>query len=195
MGLLAVAAALTIAACGGDDDEGANGNETDRAFVAGMIPHHESAIDMAGVAQERGQSQFVRQLADDIVAAQSEEIGVMKRLDGQLAAEGVEVGDLGVPEHLTGMDEDMAALESARSFDRVFIDMMIAHHQGAIRQARVETEEGENDQLVALAHAIIEAQSREIRAMNEHRAEEFGEASPAGGVPPEGDETSGGAEH
>jgi uncharacterized protein (DUF305 family) len=82
----------------------------------------------------------------------------------------------------------MAALESARPFDRAFIDMMIPHHAGAIRMARVETEEGENDELVELAHRIIEAQSREIRAMNEHRTEEFGAPSPAGGVPPEGEE-------
>jgi uncharacterized protein (DUF305 family) len=186
VGLLAVAAALTVAACGGDDDEAASGNETDRAFVAGMVPHHELAIEMAEMAKERGQSQFVDELADDIIATQSEEIAEMERVDGRLAEEGVEIGDLGVPEHLTGMEEDMAALESARPFDRVFIDMMIAHHAGAIRQARIETEEGDNAQLVELAHAIIEAQSREIRAMNEHRAEEFGEASPSGGVPPEG---------
>jgi uncharacterized protein (DUF305 family) len=185
-GVLALALAAGLAACGGDDESSA-GNETDRAFVAGVIPHHQLAIEMAEVARERGESQFVRDLADEIVAAQSEEIRLMRRIDSELAEEGVEVGDLGVPEHLTGMEEDMAALESARPFDREFIDMMVSHHAGAIRMARVEIEEGENGELVTLAQRIIAAQSREIRAMNEHRAEEFGAPSPAGGVPPEGE--------
>lgn len=191
-GTLAILAAVTFAVCGGDDDSDASGTEVDRAFVAGMVPHHQLAIEMAKVAQERGESPFVRELADEIVAAQSEEIRLMRRIDSELAKEGVEVGDLGVPEHLTGMESSMAELESARPFDRTFIDMMVAHHAGAIRQARIEIEEGENEDLMALAQRIIEAQSREIRAMNEHRAEEFGAPSPSGGVPPEG---ANGGEH
>lgn len=178
--LLALAAGLAVAACGGEDK---SGNETDRAFVAGMVPHHQMAIQMAAMAKERGQSEFVGQLADDIISAQKDEIDQMSRIDAKLNDEGVEVGDLGVPEHLTGMEGSMSELESARPFDRAFIDMMIAHHAGAIRMARIETEEGDNDQLVALAGRIVAAQSREIRAMNAHRTEAFGASSPSGGVP------------
>jgi uncharacterized protein (DUF305 family) len=182
---LAIAVAVGVTACGGGDDSGASGNATDRAFVAGMIPHHEQAIEMAKMAQYEAQSQFVRGLADDIVAAQSEEIGLMKRIDGELADDGVEVGDLGMSGQMMGMESQMSALESAHPFDREFVDMMIAHHQGAIRMAQVEIEEGQNDQLVALANRIDAAQSNEIHEMNRYRQKAFGSTSPSGGVPSE----------
>lgn len=180
--IIGLALTLGISACGGDDN---SGNETDRAFVAGMVPHHQMAIQMAEMAKERGQSEFVRRLADDITTAQSSEIGLMSRIDAKLSDEGVEVGDLGMPEHLAGMEGSMSELESARPFDRAFIDMMIAHHAGAIRMARIEADQGQDDQLVALAGRVIAAQSREIRAMNAHRAKAFGAPSPSGGVPAE----------
>ena len=74
---LVAAGALAVAGCGADQApttgaSKANGNGTDRAFVAAMVPHHQSAVDMAKIAQERGRSAFVKQLADDIVRTQSE---------------------------------------------------------------------------------------------------------------------------
>lgn len=188
LGLLA----LGLSACGGTSEpadtalsSSAAGNEIDRAFVAGMVPHHESAIEMAEIAKEMGESEFVASLADDIISSQSEEIDTLSKVEGELEAAGVEPGDLGVPEHMMGMDGDIAALESADPFDEVFIDMMVPHHQGAIVMARVELERGQNAELQELAEAIIEAQSREIEEMNEFRESQFGSASPAGGVPPE----------
>jgi uncharacterized protein (DUF305 family) len=93
------------------------------------------------------------------------------------------------------MDDDASMLEDAKPFDREFIDMMIPHHQGAIRMARVELEKGENRELKELAESIIDAQAKEIDEMNTWRVEWFGAVSPAGGVPAEedgGDERSGG---
>jgi uncharacterized protein (DUF305 family) len=172
---LALAAAALLAACGDSDEEGthtitAAGNPTDRAFVAGMVPHHESAIEMAKVAQERGDSEFVTSLADDIVRTQSEEIQTMKKIDADLAASGVKAGDLGLSEHMMGMESDMSSLESANAFDDVFLEMMVPHHQGAIRMARIELDQGENAQLIELAQQIIDAQSKEIAEMNQQLA-------------------------
>jgi uncharacterized protein (DUF305 family) len=169
-----VAATVTLlAACGGDDDEGehtitagAVGNSIDRAFVAGMVPHHESAIEMAEMAQEQGQSEFVSSLADDIVRTQGEEIRTMRDVDAQLAADGIGVGDLGLSEEAMGMHMDMSELENAKQFDEMFLEMMIEHHRGAIRTARVELQKGENQELMDLAQQIIDAQSREISEMN-----------------------------
>jgi uncharacterized protein (DUF305 family) len=87
------------------------------------------------------------------------------------------------------MEEDSAELKTARPFDRAFIDMMVPHHQGAIRMARAELARGENPTLKRLARDIVDAQAYEIRAMNRFRRSEFGSASPAGGVPGATDET------
>jgi hypothetical protein len=66
--------------------------------------------------------------------------------------------------------------------------MMIPHHQGAIRMARIELEQGEDDELTELATAIIAAQSHEIEEMNSWREQWYGAPSPGGGAPPEDEE-------
>ena len=186
-------AGVALSACGDDDSAtsggGAatdkSGNGIDRAFVADMIPHHESAVDMAMIAKSRGQSEFVKDLADDIIRTQNAEIVTMQSIATRLDEAGVKAQNLGVPEHQMGMDNDLAALRKADPFDREFIDMMIPHHQGAIRMARIALAKGANAKAKQLATAIIAAQAREINAMNKHRTAEFGAPSPAGDVPPE----------
>ena len=143
-------AGVGIAACGSDDkttgsDSAAQtsaGNGTDRAFVADMIAHHESAVEMAKIAERRGQSAFVKDLAKDIIRTQNTEITTMRRIASALEADGVKASSLGITEHQTGMDMDISKLRTADPFDREFIDMMIPHHQGAIRMARVQLAKG-----------------------------------------------------
>jgi uncharacterized protein (DUF305 family) len=193
---LAILLATALVACGGDDDDGdsaADAEHTDGAFIAEMIPHHESAIEMAELASTSAQHPEIKQLAQQIISSQGEEITQLEAaherlFDGPVGSE--DHGDLGLSEEDSGMAHDTAALEEAppSQFDQVFIDMMIPHHQGAIRMARIELESGNDVELKALATAIIDAQSAEIEEMNTWREQWYGAASPAGGVPAEGDE-------
>ena len=158
--------ALAVAGCGSDDSESAaGGTGVDRAFARAMIPHHESAVEMAEIAQERGESQFVKDLADDIVRTQNAEIETLRAQDAQLASLGIEPGELGVEDHMMGMAGNPSSLRSADPFDREFIEMMIPHHDGAIVMANIELEKGSDPELKALAEDIIEAQRREIAEM------------------------------
>ena len=91
---------------------------------------------------------------------------------------------LGLEMDEMGMDMDMDDLDGAKRFDRTFIDMMITHHQGAIRMARAELAKGTSAQLRAIARAIVSAQKREITQMNSWRNAWYGGSSPSGGVPP-----------
>ena len=168
---LLAAATLALAACGDDDsgDSGASrGNDIDRAFVADMIPHHRAAVEMASIAQRRGESAFVKGLADDIIRTQNAEIATMRSQDEHLEIAGVGKGDLGIDEHMKGMDDDPAMLKTAKPFDEAFIEMMVPHHEGAIEMARAELEKGGDQELKALARGIIDAQTREIDEMRKH---------------------------
>jgi uncharacterized protein (DUF305 family) len=188
--VIAAAMALGVSACGQDGSPAGSvdvaGNGTDRAFVAEMIPHHRSAVEMAEIAQKRSDRKEIKQLAAGIISTQNAEIEQMQGFDQQLEKAGVKPGDLGMAKHEMGTDMDAAMLHDAKPFDREFIDMMIPHHQGAIRMAYVELEKGESPGLMRLAKAIVDGQSKEIDTMNTWRVDWFGNQSPAGGVPMEG---------
>ena len=174
----------------GHGDSMATSSDVDGAFLAAMKPHHESAIEMAQLAQERAEHPEIRQLAASIIATQAAEIETLDAIHERLYGEPIgpmSHGSLGLPEHEMGMDADLGVLETAEPFDREFIAMMIPHHEGAIRMARIELADGEDGETKALAQAIIEAQSREITQMSAWRAEWYDRPSSGAGVPP-GDE-------
>jgi uncharacterized protein (DUF305 family) len=56
---------------------------TDRDFVAGMIPHHEGAVDMARVELRYGKDPALRKLARTIIASQQKEIAFMQKWQAQ----------------------------------------------------------------------------------------------------------------
>jgi uncharacterized protein (DUF305 family) len=64
-------------------------------------------------------------------------------------------------------DAQLAALENARgpAFDRQFLTMMIAHHQGAVDMANEELQQGLNGQALDLARSILQNQRAEIEQM------------------------------
>ena len=78
---LLLATLLTLTACGGEDDtpaaSNAEFNDADLTFATDMIPHHQQAVEMAELAADRAKSPEVRQLAEDIEAAQGPEIETM----------------------------------------------------------------------------------------------------------------------
>jgi uncharacterized protein (DUF305 family) len=66
----------------GSADEVAGAVDVDATFAEMMIAHHEGAIAMAEQAEERGQHEEVKELADAIIKAQEREIGIMEKHAG-----------------------------------------------------------------------------------------------------------------
>jgi uncharacterized protein (DUF305 family) len=149
-------------------------NDADIAFVQGMIPHHAGAVDMAQLAGDRASNAEVKELARRIEQAQGPEIEQMR---GFLAAWGVpeQAEGTGGMDHgnmgHSGMmsEEQVQALENAQGpeFDRMFLEMMIEHHDGAVEMAQTEVAEGQNPDAQALAQKIIGDQQAEIAEMQE----------------------------
>lgn len=200
LALLLTAIAVVAAACGASKDKtnaSAQANAVDRAFVAQMIPHHGMAVQMAKTAQQRGGHGQIKTLAAQIITAQDKEITQMRAIAKQLGVKpagmptggmdngttGADAKTLGLSMDQMGMSMNMGALNTAKPFDRSFIDDMVPHHQGAIRMAREELAEGTDPQLQQIATGIVAAQTREIGEMNSWRTDWFGKPSPAGGVP------------
>ncbi len=181
--LVAVGAYVLIS---GSGDSDTSGEEVDVAFAAQMVPHHEAAIKMAELAKENGEHPEIIQMANNIVETQSAEIETLNSIHDRMATESssnTDNGSMDMSDSMMGMDMDMSELENANPFDREFIDQMIPHHQGAIRMAYAELEEGQDQETKDLAQAIIDAQAKEIAQMNRWRMDWYGAPSPSGGAP------------
>jgi uncharacterized protein (DUF305 family) len=71
-----------------DPQELANREPFDEAFIDAMIPHHQSAIEMAKIAHEKSKIPAIKELAENIVSAQQKEIEQLKRWRQQWYPEG-----------------------------------------------------------------------------------------------------------
>lgn len=184
---IAIALAVTLAACGSDDSSSANTAATDSSsgspatvalntadieFAQGMIAHHQQAIEMAEIALDPnvGASPAVIDLATRIKGAQDPEVELMT---GWLTAAGEPVAmDASEGHDMSSMEgmmtaeqmDAMAAMTGA-DFDQIWLQMMIAHHEGAVSQSQTVKANGSNADVLALADTIINAQQAEITEM------------------------------
>ncbi len=67
-----------MAAMDADMGKGMQAKDIDVAFVCGMIPHHQGAIDMAKAELQYGDDPWAKQFAQKVIDAQSQEIAEMK---------------------------------------------------------------------------------------------------------------------
>lgn len=171
--LVLAAAAVALAGCGGGDGDPAAAAEFDRAFIDSMIPHHESALEMAQAAKDAGlREPDLVEVADAILDTQQEEIDLMRGWraewfgSGEIDPDGPAV--LGLSEADMGMQHDADAFLGSTDVDADFAQMMITHHQGAIDMAELAEERAGHGELKELAEAIIGGQRREIERMRPH---------------------------
>jgi len=158
-------------------------NNADVDFMSGMIPHHAQAVIMAGWAPTHGARQDVAILCERILVGQRDEIAMMQQW---LSDRGLEVPDATSTRHkmkMNGMehemlmpgmmsDEQMAALDKARGaeFDRLFLEGMIRHHQGAIDMVDVLFKSygaAQDETIYKFASDVYADQSIEIDRMHE----------------------------
>jgi uncharacterized protein (DUF305 family) len=147
-------------------------NAADVKYVQDMIIHHRQALDMANLAPSRARSATLKGLASRIADSQGPEIQFMT---SWLQQQGQRV-----PDHHAGhgdmpgmaAPEQLEALEAAsgEDFDRLFLDLMIAHHRGAITMSEQVLTGGSHIKIEELANDVSATQGAEIRRMLEMRA-------------------------
>lgn len=140
----------------------------DIMFAQMMIPHHQQAVDLGTLAETRASSPEVKALAATIKTEQAPEI---TQMESWLVASGAskDMGhDMGHDMAMGGMlsEDEFKALENATGaeFDRLFLEGMIAHHEGAIDMAQMIIDSN-NSEAKALASAIISSQTEQIEYM------------------------------
>lgn len=154
---------LLLSGCVSANNAASEFSGNDLMFASMMVPHHEQAIEMSEMALAKSTNPEVIELATEIKNAQSPEIAEMKSW-----------GDLTMGSHMghsmDGMlsDDEMTALNSASGdeFDRLFLEGMIKHHEGAIEMAEMVVD-SQNTRASALGKEIIETQRLEIARMKE----------------------------
>jgi uncharacterized protein (DUF305 family) len=158
--LLVLATSLALMGCSANSDSGYSSQ--DIMFAEMMIPHHQQAIEMSDLALQNSKDPEVLKLAQQIKDAQAPEIEEMKSWG---ASSDAHMGHM-----MDGMlsDDEMAELRTATGpeFDRLFLEGMIKHHEGAIDMAEMVVDSKKAD-VTALAKAIIDAQRTEISTMKE----------------------------
>lgn len=133
----------------------------EREFLEGMIPHHQEAVDTAKEVVARGGSTpEIKKLAEDIIVAQEKEIAMMKGWYQSWYGEAY-VAD---PQAYKPMMRDLSRLSGA-SLDKVFLEDMVMHHEGAIMMAQSVQPYIENKEITDLTKAIMETQKEEIELM------------------------------
>ena len=116
--------------------KGALYTEADVHFMQGMIAHHAQAIHMSRLATGRGADDRLQRLAKKIDQSQAGEIVLMQdwlRANKQVVPDTSSWRTMMMAGMLTA--EELAGLEQARGkeFDRRYLELMIRHHEGALK--------------------------------------------------------------
>ena len=190
--LAALAAALFLSSCSSPTSDGqtahqqtdqpvitaqpAGYNADDVAFATNMIPHREQAVELSAMVPDRSTNAELIALAQQISAAQQPVIDVMKVFlvqwkEGAGNPTSSDSGRAGHGSTMQGMVDaaTTAQLESMNGaeFDKLWLESMINHHQGAIERAEAEIANGDNVDAKTLAKNIVTTQEAEIGQMKQ----------------------------
>ena len=151
----------------------------DHRFIDMMIPHHEGAIMMAKDAQQKATRPELKKLAESIITGQQKEIDQMKEWRatwyGANTPNGMANADK-MMKHMSMMNDMMVKHlgQKDADYEDRFIDMMIPHHEGAIRMAEDAQSKATHPEIRKMALSIIGAQKKEITQMEQWRKRWYG---------------------
>ena len=161
--LLALISVLILSGCASSSQVNSEFSPTDIAFAEMMIPHHEQAIEMSELALMNSTNPEVLELAQEIKSSQAPEIELMASWSGVKSS--THAGHT-----MDGMlsEDELNALRAATGaeFDRLFLQGMIKHHQGAIEMA-MDVKNSNSVVVADLSAAIVKQQEIEITRMEE----------------------------
>ena len=150
----------------------------DAQFARMMIPHHHQAVLMSQLAPGRAADPDIVALADRIIVEQGVEINSMQfwqQVSGEPVTDPHTAYEamLDMPMMLEQMgmasraEMDQLAASSGTAFDRLYLELMIEHHEGAIRMLEHLLIHGSDQFLQALGNDMMSAQAVQIWQMQQ----------------------------
>lgn len=148
-------------------------NAADVSFATMMIAQHTQSMAMVDLALKRAADAKVKALAPKIKAG---EVPELARMSGWFTSVGSPVPAAGHDMSMPGMEAHPEGVMSAKEmtdlgkatgsgFDRMWLQLMIRHHKGAVSMARTELTKGSSPDGKQVARSIIDRQSAEIATM------------------------------
>ncbi|MEU4191649.1 DUF305 domain-containing protein [Kribbella sp. NPDC026611] len=139
-------------------------------FASEMILHHQQAAQMSSMAAYQANSSSVKKLAAQLDVVRAAEV---KQLSAWLTGWGAKIPEqshsheVSLPGVMTEDEWSEVGRAEGLAFDRLWLRMMIRHHQGAITMAKAGERAGQNSAVVALAKKMQVDQTAEVAAMQQ----------------------------
>tara|TARA_B100000745_G_scaffold47277_1_gene28397 strand:+ start:4371 stop:4994 length:624 start_codon:yes stop_codon:yes gene_type:complete len=166
-------------------------NEAEIGFAQDMSVHHQQAIEMSFLIREKTDNQEIRGFAFDIINTQANQRGMMlgwldlwqqpftttqtpmmwmmddmSAMDNKQMATGFTPGAY-MPGMATNEEMQMLVEANGTEAEKLFLELMIRHHQGGVMMAEGVVKRSDNDTVTSLAQTMINGQQAEIDYMNE----------------------------
>ena len=151
--------------------KGAIYTEADVLFMQGMIAHHAQAIYMSRLASARGANPRVLKFANKIDQSQVAEIRIMQgwlQRYNQFAPDTSSWRTMTMPGMLTAAQLKMLDAAKRVAFDRAFLNLMIQHHNGALKMVKdlfATPRAGQEVDVSVFANDVVTVQTAEIGVM------------------------------
>lgn len=146
----------------------------DLQFLDTMSAHHQSAIEMAQLVEQRSSRDELKKMAKKMIDDQQGEIKQMKEWKQQWYADKGDVVNMKMPgmmESMKGMSMEKMEASSGEQFDAMFLDMMSKHHQGAVKMAQEAQKKAQHKEIKDLAKKVVDEQKKEIVQMSKWKKE------------------------
>ena len=141
----------------------------DLMFIDAMVAHHQGAIAMAQPADSNALHPELKDFARKVIEDQSREIALMTQWRDQWFPGRPKTPNImempGMAMSMMDISPDHMQKMTGAAFDRMFVDMMIPHHEGALTMAGDALAKSQRPEVKKLAQEIIAAQQREIEMM------------------------------
>ena len=149
----------------------------DKRFLDQMIMHHQGAVMSAQMMIADSAHPELRDLAQRIITAQQREIAQMQQWHNDwygATSTGSMPGMMNGGMAMMNRDQMRQMMGATADFDRMFLQMMIPHHAGAITMAQQALAQAEHAEIKTLAQRIVTTQQAEIAEMQDYLRDWYG---------------------